>query len=158
MPCVVYTHDIDAFRWMDFHSTQYDLYKAGDLLVCGKPKQVQKMMDRALSNEYKKNWNKLAERFYPKEFRTGVKGYLDVINYYLNDSEAQKAILLHNYYILEQNNELLRRDMEIEQLRKENLAQKEEIEMFRNGKLYKMATKTYSAYGVLRNKIRKKDT
>lgn len=116
VPCAVYTHNIDAFRWRDFHSTQYDLYKSGKLSVCSKPSDVLKTMGAISTKEYKRQWDKLSDKFFPKEFRTGVKGYLRVIEYYLNDPEAQKLILFHDYNLLEQRNEIKEREKVIDEM------------------------------------------
>ena len=147
VPCVVYTHDIDLFRWQDFHTTQYTLYKEGKLLVCKDTKDLLKTVDQALTDKYKKNWKELEDRFFPKEYRTGVKGYIDAINYYLNDPDAQKAIMLHDYNIFDWEEGYRQRDAKIQQLTDERNAQRKMLDEFAQRKLYKMSDKFYKLEG-----------
>ena len=147
VPCVVYTHDIDLFRWQDFHTTQYTLYKEGKLLVCKDTKDLLKTVDQALTDKYKKNWKELEDRFFPKEYRTGVKGYIDAINYYLNDPDAQKAIMLHDYNIGETVEAINKRDADVRRLLDDNDMMREALDDFSKRKLYKVADKFYKLEG-----------
>ena len=147
VPCVVFTHDIDLFRWQDFHTTQYTLYKEGKLLVCKDVKNIVKTVDEALTTKYKKNWKELEDRFFPKEYRTGVKGYLDAINYYLNDPDAEKAIMLHDYNIFDWEEGYRQRDAKIQQLTDERNAQRKMLNDFAKRKLYKISDQFYKLEG-----------
>ena len=156
VPCAVYTHDIDLFRWQDFHTTQYSLYKEGKLLVCNNPKNIVKTIDEALTREYKKNWKELEERFFPKEYRTGVKGYIDVIEYFLNDPDAKKAIMLHDYNLEEITAAVEKRDSDISVLLRDNDILRDALNDCRKKKLYKIADKLYQLEGKILNVGKKK--
>ena len=158
VPCVVFTHDIDLFRWQDFHTTQYTLYKEGKLLVCKDVKNIVKTVDEALTAKYKKNWKELEDRFFPKEYRTGVKGYLDAINYYLNDPDAEKAIMLHDYNISETVDAISKRDADVRKLLDDNDLMRGALDDFSKRKLYKLADKFYKLEGkVIEIKKRKNE-
>ena len=158
VPCVVFTHDIDLFRWQDFHTTQYTLYKEGKLLVCKDVKNIVKTVDEALTTKYKKNWKELEDRFFPKEYRTGVKGYLDAINYYLNDPDAEKAIILHDYNISETVDAINKRDADVRKLLDDNDLMRGALDDFSKRKLYKLADKFYKLEGkVIEIKKRKNE-
>ncbi|MBR3172517.1 CDP-glycerol glycerophosphotransferase family protein [Candidatus Saccharibacteria bacterium] len=160
VPCAVYTHDIDAFRWLDFHSTQYDLYRSGELLICSNPSKLLEVIDKVSTKTYMKKWNKLSDRFFPKEYRTGVKGYLEVIDYYLDNPEAQKVIMLHDHYLLEQRNEIKMReelidemDRYIKALEREREDLTKRLDSFSRKKLYRMVG---AVYGVGRKIVKRR--
>ena len=149
VPCVVYAHDLDCFRWKDFHTTQYELYKDGWLLACDKVEEVEKMISLALGSEYRKRWSKLADIMFPETFRTGVEGYLKVINYFLNDPAAKKYVLLYDYVNEMRLEEIRKKDVDIKELQRGMMVQQEAIEYYRKRRLYKFVNKMYG----LREKV-----
>ena len=161
VPCAVYTHDLDCFKWKDLHTTQYELYKNGRLLACKKIDQVEGMIDQALTKEYREQWAKLADMMFPSIFRTGVEGYLRIIDYFLSDAEAEKYMRLHDYYIEDWKEKVELRDKEIAQREEEIRCLKIEmarlktesdirqgvLDDFAKRKLYKIADKIYKLEG-----------
>lgn len=150
VPCAVYTKDIDAFRWKDFHSTQYDLYKSGKLLVCNNPDRIVETINQALEKKYIHNWRKVSDSFFPKEYRTGVKGYMDVIDYYLNDPVAKKAVMLQDYYSSYWRDEIKLRENVIDEMdnyikvleqTRDNLT--EALKAYSQSRIYRVAGKIY---------------
>lgn len=155
VPCVVFAHDLDSFKWKNFHTTQYELYKNGWLLKCDKAEKIKSTIDRALSDEYREKWSMLEDMLFPKKFRTGVEGYLEVIEYFLNDPAAKKYVLLHDYVSEERLNAIKKKDEDIKELQKGIMIQQEAIEHYRSGKLYKVADKIYGLKGRITQLLKK---
>lgn len=150
VPCVVYAHDLDCFKWGNIHTTQYDLNKEGSLLACKKVDQIEGVLQKAMTKEYLEKWEKLAKKMFPKEFHTGVKGYLEVIDYFLNDPQAKKYVIMHDYYVngVKNNNEqkdkeIRIRDKELNRLRNETSAQRSLLDDFEKRRLYQVADRLY---------------
>jgi len=150
IPCVVFAHNLDYFKWKNLHTIQYKMYHNKQLIAYSDAKKTNDVIVGALTKKYKDQWYKNGEEMIPKEFRTGVEGYLKIINYFLNSSEAEDYIKIHDYYMdyWDEKDRLIRRkDVELEELRKTIRLQQETIEDFQKRKLYKLADVAYNLEG-----------
>lgn len=154
VPCVAYAHDLNYFKWRDFSTTQYELYKKGYLLSCDKVCYVNDMVAKALTKEYKEKWKKVGEELFPLEYRTGTKGYLDAIEFFLNNPDAQKYVLLHDYRLDYWHDEVKKREKVIDEMDRyikvlEYKYRKatDKYDKYSNEKLHRMADTVYKLFG-----------
>jgi len=153
-PCAIITDDLDYFKLGDIHTSQYEFVKNGIIPYTNKISDVIKTIRIAMSDKYITRQQKLSKEIFSQEFKTGIKGYVEAIEYMLYDQVAQDYIKLHNYII----NEKEQKDKKYERCNKELetckglvVRQNEMLGQYAEGKLYKLASKIYKIEGRIRN-------
>ncbi len=132
-----------CFKLGDIHTTQYLFVRDGYIPYAKTAADVNKAIEAALSKKMIEKQKELSQKIFPKEYRTGVKGYLDVINYFLYDEVAQDYLKLHDQNIAE------KMDLKAE-LRKAK-ARIDALEDIEKRKLNRMAAKFYKLEGKIRH-------
>ena len=143
VPCAVATGDLDYFKLGDIHTTQFLFVRDGYIPYAKTAADVNKAIEAALSKKMIEKQKELSQKIFPKEYRTGVKGYLDVINYFLYDEVAQDYLKLHDQNIEEK----MTLKKELEQAK----AKVEVLEDIEKRKLNRMAAKIYKLEGKIRH-------
>ena len=143
VPCAVATGDLDCFKLGDIHTTQFLFVRDGYIPYAKTAADVNKAIEAALSKKMIEKQKELSQKIFPKEYRTGVKGYLDVINYFLYDEVAQDYLKLHDQNIEEK----MTLKKELEQAK----AKVEVLEDIEKRKLNRMAAKIYKLEGKIRH-------
>lgn len=151
VPCVIFARDLDYFKLKDIHTTQYYFVEDGRMPYTGDPRNINEIVRQALTKEKIREQEELAEEIFPERFATGVKGYLDVIEYFLEDQTAQDYIKLHNYNIEMKYEKIEEMQMELDSARTELKVANEWIEDAKKKKLYKVADKIYKIEGRILN-------
>ena len=143
VPCAVATGDLDCFKLGNIHTTQYLFVRDGYIPYAKTAADVNKVIEAALSKKMVEKQKELSQKIFPKEYRTGVKGYLDVINYFLYDEVAQDYLKLHDQNIAE------KMDLKAE-LRKAK-ARIDALEDIEKRKLNRIVAKFYKLEGKIRH-------
>lgn len=174
VPCAIYAKDLDYFGLGDIHTTQYQLVKRKIIPWTNKGDDLIKIVENAMSYEFRLKQSKASDELFPRSFKTGVDGYIDAIEFFLNNSLAKDYALLHDYVVNERNNsddyckEKSRNDFlehENKILKEKNVELQHErtimnekinkmesiIEDNNKKKLYKLADKLYRLEGRLLN-------
>ena len=144
VPCAVFAHDLNYFKYGDLSTTQYQLVKAGYLPFADNISQVKAAVDKALSEKFIKKQRDLAKILFPQNYRTGTKGYLDAINYFLNSQEAKDYVIFHDEISKSRREMVAAKDAEIE-----HCAQI--LKGYEDGKLFSLARKLYQIEGKIRH-------
>ena len=150
VPCAIYTKDPDYFNWDGMHTTQYLLAEQGVLPWAKKPNEVLGVVKEAMSAEYVKKQKECAEKLFPPEMKTGVEGYMKVIDFYLNDMNAREYCAFHqklHTQTLAERKKMERLEKEKAKYQDEMKLKELEIENLReimNGGLHKVADKIYT--------------
>ncbi len=154
VPCAIFAHDLDYFKLGDIHTTQYHLAKERGVPYTNNPDRVNEIVKQALTKSEIDNQRQLSKEIFPDRFRTGVKGYLDAINYFMEDSIAKDYIRLHNFAVEERKKKLIQKESEKEEIinelnkiKAELSAANEWIDDAKKKKLYKVADKLYKIEG-----------
>lgn len=145
IPCAIFSHNLDSFKLGGVHTSQYHFVEDGYLYCCSDHNRINDVLQQTLQAESIRQQNILSEQLFPKEFHTGVYGYIDVIKYFLEDKQAQEYIQLHNYRIQHEKESQER----IVKITKELNASKDLLEDYSKRKLYKLANKLYKLEGKL---------
>ncbi|MBR3248586.1 CDP-glycerol glycerophosphotransferase family protein [Candidatus Saccharibacteria bacterium] len=136
VPCAVFAYDLDEFCLPGMHTTQYKMVRDGMLPYTGDVKKIEKIIEAALTREYKKKQRKLGREILPLDRRNGVEGYLEVIDYFLDYENVEDYVGLHNY-----KNKIMQEEKE--ELDKYKVM----VDSYKNRKLYKLAGKVYKMMG-----------
>lgn len=154
VPCAIVAKDLDFFRLGDIHTTQYKIVKEGFLPYSEKPGDADVLVKKATSVEYRNKQKELSAKLFLSEFKTGVQGYIDAIDYFLNDQNAQDYIKLHDYVLADKLKLAQERDLLMEQIKAYNeqiSRQNAKLEDFSKRKLYRVADKLYKIEGRILN-------
>ena len=147
VPCAIFARDLDLFKIGDLHTTQYEIVEEGYIPWTDDIKLVRKIIEEAMSEKYRERQMKLSNKFFTKEFKTGVQGYLDVINYLLCDKDAMDYLKLKKYIKSVERDEkkrledIIKNDKDI--INNDNAL----FEDYAKRKLYKLADKLYKIEG-----------
>ena len=90
----------------DIHSTQWQLIQEGVIPWAKKSGEVVERVKEAVTAKYRKRQQECAKWLFPKEMRTGVEGYMKVIEFYLNDKLGQEYCHFHQYMVRERHKEI----------------------------------------------------
>lgn len=101
VPCVIYAKDLDYFGLDGIHTTQYRLVEEGVLPWASRDDEIIPAIKKAMSAKYKNKQGELSDKLFPKEYKTGVDGYLQVIDFFLKDPLAQDYALLHDFILMQ---------------------------------------------------------
>ena len=143
VPCAVVTEDLDCFKLDDIHTTQYLFVRDGYIPYAKDAKDVTKAVDEALTKKFMEKQKELSKKIFPKEYHTGVQGYLDVIDYFLYDEVGQDYLKLHDRNIEEK--------MKMKKELEEANAKIEILEDTQKRKLNRLAAKIYKVEGRIRH-------
>lgn len=97
VPCAIFTDDLDYFKLGEIHTTQYGLVKFAKVPWTDKIENLNAILKKALSKEYRDKQMKLSDEIFPDECKTGVEGYIRVIDLFLSDPIMEDYSLLHDY-------------------------------------------------------------
>lgn len=154
VPCLVFAEDLNLFSYGELQTTLSEFAADGDLLVCKDLGMIEKMIEEAMSIAYRDRQKRLSQRIFPLSARDGVKGYLEVIDAFMNDRDTRDYLILHRYMINEKyydlgyyKNEL----KEAEEKCKKMVEYKEMLDDYRKRKLYRLADKIYRLEGMIKN-------
>lgn len=146
VPCAILTRELDSFRLGDLCSTSYDLVQKGILPYVGSIDDVCKYLNIALSKKYRDKQLEYAKRMFPQGSKTGVTGYVEVIDYYLRNELAHRYCDLHHYVINDGRERLEEKDQQIYDLQQQLLDSRQkcvDLEEVMNGGLHRLASKVY---------------
>ncbi len=147
VPCAIIAKDLDYFKLEDIHTTQFQFVRDGYIPYSNKSSDALLVIGKALKDDFIEKQKELSNKVFPKEFKTGVDGYLRIIDYFMDDEIAQDYIKLHNLRIKNENalkNELIKC--------KEELTNKDSLlQEYANRKLYKLSDKIYNIKGKIRH-------
>lgn len=158
IPCSMVTKDPNGFSLDGIDTTQFKMVRDEIIPCCKNSKGVIDVLKRALSDEYRKKQKEAARLLLPKEYRTGVDGYIKVIRSILFDETMQDYIRLYDFIANERqshldvlHDEIMELHKVIEQ-QKECIKQKQDLlDDFAKRKLYKVADKIYEIEGRILN-------
>ena len=136
VPCAVFAYDLDEFRLPDVHTTQYKYVRDGLLPYTNDVKKIEKTIEKALTKEIIEKQKRLGREILPLEKRNGAKGYIEIIDYFLNSPDVEDYIGLHNY-----KNRIIQEEKE--ELDKYKVL----VDSYKNRKLHKLANKVYKLVG-----------
>ena len=139
IPTCACSEDLNQNKLGDFNTFQYTLYKDGILPYTNNPKNLKKIIEEAQSKEiYKKQqeWNN-------KTFdhtTDPIKAFVSLIDNYLNDNIDMESFMFHRFLF-----------DAFKELQNKNAELVAELNDYKKGKLYNVATKIYK----IENKVKK---
>ena len=144
IPCAIFAHDLNFFKYGSLNTTQYAFVKSGYIPFTNQPKKIDEIIKQALNPDIIKKQAKLSKKIFPATYHTGLKGYLNAIEYFLYSEEAKDYIIFHD--------EIFKSRQAILDVEKRNFENAKKIlENYESGKLYKVATKLYQLEGRIRH-------
>ena len=144
VPCLIFAHDLDLFKLYDIHTTQFKLVESGYLPYCSNPKHILSTVKEALSKNTIVKQQELNKSLFPKEYHTGIDGYLAAINFFLYHPDASDYANLHDQIINSYKNTIAEKSQTISN-------QQSSLEDYQKGKLYKLARKLYKIEGKIKH-------
>lgn len=163
VPCAIFSKEMENFDLGNLQSTACTLTQKKIVPFTSQASKVNQCIELALSPEYRKKQSECANWLFPPESRSGVKGYMNIIDFYLNDELAKSYCDLHRYIVnmrrnklseLRSENQELRNRLDLMKIKLNN--EKNEVENLReimNGGLHRIASRIYD----VRYKIKSKD-
>jgi len=141
VPCAIFAKDLDYFKLGDIHTTQYELVKNNFLPYANKAENVMGAISDALTEEWVDVQKRLSMELFPKKYRTGIDGYMAVIEWFLESEVAGDYCRLHDYVIV-QKYEAIEREAKEKEMANERIAQLEsDIKEIKSSGLYQSLMK-----------------
>ena len=164
VPVCIFSKNIKKCNFNDFESLQYQLIKEDIIPFTDKEKELEKIINKALSNEYIRKQNTISDILFPIKQSDILASFTNVIDTFIDDTDEylKNRIVLHREVIkyiesllevndgLEKNYHLVNKALNAVQ--NENTILKTELEDYKKGKLYKISSKMYS----IQSKVRRK--
>lgn len=147
VPCLIFAHNLDLFKLYDIHTTQFKLVESGYLPRCSNPKNILKTVQETLSPRVKAKQQQLADVLFPKEYHTGIEGYLSAIEFFLHSPDAEDYSRLHDRILDSYKKTIAEKDQSNAELNQIISRQQLLLDNYEKGKLYKLATKLYKIEG-----------
>ena len=148
VPCAIYAKDLNFFGLDEIYTTQYRLVEDGVLPWASKSDELIPAIKKAMSAKYRNRQKDLSDELFPKEYKTGVDGYFQAIDFFLGDPLARDYVLLHDFILAQRE----KKDKEIsEELRCER--EKNQVLESNNKGLMKKIDKTRDESRAMKEKI-----
>lgn len=148
VPVAILSKNLDQFRLGEAHTPQYKYVHTGYLPHCNKASALRGTMKELFRPDTLKKQKELAGLLFPPSSKTGVKGYLDVINYYLSP-EAEDYLHYHDHNqayvsgLTQLEPKLPALEAEVSALKSANAYQEDLLHSYQTGKLYRLSKKLY---------------
>ena len=98
VPVVLFSDDTNSLKYRDIDTIQSKLVSSGDVLWTNNPREIKKITDKTLSEEYQKKQEKVREKLFPGGFNVNpVEHWMSVLNRYLNDAVSEEYRLAKRY-------------------------------------------------------------
>ena len=168
VPVAAFCDSINKNKIDGFNTPQYELYKEGILPYTNKESEIEKILEDALSSKIKSKQKKWAEDNFQNSGNSD-KEFADIVETYLNDDidnsyyEFHKSFQKKYYKLLEDKYNLnielansiekqIKTNKKLEVIINENKKMSDELEKYKNSKLYIISSKIYSVINKFRRK------